>query len=466
MKLRSTSRGLLAVCAVGTLVLAGCTAVDEEPEDAGSEATADAGAEGDDAEQTSEDGGGTGATEVEFDTGVTEEACPDGVNPDNGCIYLGVLSDLTEGPFAALAVPITDAQRNYWAQVNEDGGIGGFDVDIDTYTRDTKYQPAEHAAAYQQIEPNILALAQTLGTVNTEAILSDMDASDIVGVPASWWSGYNFNENDNGLILETGYSYCVEAVVGLDWFSENHSEPESIAAVGYPGDYGGDSAAGVQLWAEAMGVEDVTVVPTGPNQVTGNQDAVVAAVSEADPDVVVLATGPAENAEIVGKLAAGGFQGRFMGSLPTWNPALLESGAAQALVGLYNHMAPIEQWDGESEGAQAMRDSLDGELPVNNGYIIGWSLNYPLHAALEAAAAEGDLTRAGLRAAVDGLEVDYQGMAQAVTYGGDGKDVAASQMIVSIPDPEADLGLDSSAGLYEGSTFDEIDYSQACSATS
>ena len=54
---------------------------------------------------------------------MTQEACPDAVNPDNGCIYLGVLSDLTEGPFAALAVPITDAQRAYWAQVNEEGGI-------------------------------------------------------------------------------------------------------------------------------------------------------------------------------------------------------------------------------------------------------------------------------------------------------------------------------------------------------
>ena len=41
--------------------------------------------------------------------GITEEACPDAVNEDNGCIYLGVISDLTKGPFAPLAVPITDA---------------------------------------------------------------------------------------------------------------------------------------------------------------------------------------------------------------------------------------------------------------------------------------------------------------------------------------------------------------------
>src|SRR5690606_41311983 len=116
----------------------------------------------------------------------------------------------------------------------------------------------------------------------------DMDANDIVAVPASWWSGYAFEENDKGLILEFGYSYCTEAVVGLDWVAENHSEPTSVAAVGYPGDYGGDSAAGVQLWADANGIaaENVTVIPTGPNQVTGKQDAAVSAVSCANPAVV------------------------------------------------------------------------------------------------------------------------------------------------------------------------------------
>lgn len=33
--------------------------------------------------------------DVAFDVGVTEEACPDAVNPDNGCIYLGTISDLS-----------------------------------------------------------------------------------------------------------------------------------------------------------------------------------------------------------------------------------------------------------------------------------------------------------------------------------------------------------------------------------
>lgn len=471
MSRRTTPRRLLAAAAATGLILSACTPVEEEPAGTDEETSEDA-AEPDESEESADEEGGeeseepAAGGEIKTGDGVTEEACPDAVNPDNGCIYLGVLSDLTEGPFAALAVPITDAQRAYWAQVNEAGGIAGYDVDIDTYTRDTKYQPAEHAAAYQQIEPNVLALAQTLGTVNTESVLDDMDANDIVAVPASWWSGYAFSANDHGLIMETGYSYCIEAMVGLDWFGENHGEVTSVAAVGYPGDYGGDSAAGAQLWAEANGVEDVTVVPTGPNQVTGGQDAVVSAVAAASPDVVLLAVGPAEAAEIVGKLAAGGFTGRFLGSLPTWNPALLESAAAPALVGLYNHLAPTEQWDGTSAGTEAMRASLDGELPPNGGYIIGWVMSYPMHDLLVKAAENGDLTRAGVRAAIDGLAVDFDGMAEPITYGGDGADVAVSGLIVGTPNAEAPLGIETTDELYHGPTFEQVGYAQACSASS
>src|SRR3712207_8937913 len=64
---------------------------------------------------------------------------------------------------------------------------------------------------------------------------------------------------------------------------------------------------------------------------SGNQDAAVERILRSDPDVVMVATGPAEMAEIVGKAAAQGFKGRFIGSVPTYNPALLKSEAAPAI---------------------------------------------------------------------------------------------------------------------------------------
>lgn len=444
MKTQRRTRALLALLAAGTLGVTGCTQVSPD----------------------SSDGGTTGDGALKTGAGVTSEPCPGSPNPDNGCIYLGVLSDLTEGPFAALARPITDAQEDFWAQVNADGGLDGFDVDITTNEKDTKYQAAEHAAQYNQIAGNIAAIAQTLGTVNTEAVLDDMIERNLVAVPTTWWSGFSFEENDGGLVMETGYSYCTEAIVGLDWFSEKVAKPSSVQAVGYPGDYGGDSAAGVARWAEVNGVTELEYVPTAPNQVAGNQDAVVAKVLASNPDVVVAAIGPAETAEIVGKLAASGFKGQFMGALPTWNPALLDSPAAPALLANFHHMSPYEGWDGKSDAIVDMKRALDGEVPANSGYLIGWAVNYPMKSVLEAAIAAGDLTPAGIRAQVDGLTVDFAGMTQNITYGGDPQANAVQSMYVSKPNADVELGLETVESEYTGPTFDKTDYSAACVASS
>lgn len=51
------------------------------------------------------------------------------------------------------------------------------------------------------------------------------------------------------LVLESGYNYCVESMNGLDWASETFGKPDTLMSVHYPGDYGGDSAAGVSHWA-------------------------------------------------------------------------------------------------------------------------------------------------------------------------------------------------------------------------
>ncbi|HEX8868375.1 MAG TPA: ABC transporter substrate-binding protein, partial [Lentzea sp.] len=112
-----------------------------------------------------------GAGGIKVDFGVTKEACPQAVDKAKGCIYLGTISDLTEGPFKTLAVPITDAQKAFWKRVNDRGGIGGYEVDVTTYVKDNKYNPQIHNQVYQEIKGKVLALTQTLGSPTTVAIL-------------------------------------------------------------------------------------------------------------------------------------------------------------------------------------------------------------------------------------------------------------------------------------------------------
>jgi ABC-type branched-subunit amino acid transport system substrate-binding protein len=408
------------------------------------------------------DGGDNGEGSIATDVGVTDEACPNAVNEDNGCIYLGILSDLTIGPFQQLAGPIVEGQRSFFERVNEEGGIGGYDIDIDTYTRDNEYNPQVQSQMYNEIEPDILALVQTLGTPTTEAILPDMDADDVIAIPASWWSGWSFEDSDYGLVLESGYSYCIETQIGLDWSSENEGEIGSVLAVGYPGDYGGDAAAGVQAWAEANGVDFGGFVETGPNAQVGSQDAAVNQVVSNAADVTVLAVGPGEAAEIVGGSVANGYEGRFVGSVPTWNPAIMDSPAAPALEATFTHIGPWESFLGDSEAHQAMQAALgEGNLPTNDGFTFGWIWSYPMKAALEAAAENGDLTRAGLRSVVDGLEVDYEGALPNRTYG-EG-DEGVREAVISKPDSNEEQQLRTEATGVTGSTADAYDYSTRCS---
>ncbi len=410
----------------------------------------------------SSEGGGAGG-DVATDVGVTSEPCPGSTNEDRGCIYLGTLSDLTEGPFRALAVPLTDGQKAFWKRVNDGDGINGkYDVDVTTYVRDNKYNPQEHVAKLREILPNVLALAQSLGTPMTIAAKDIMDENDLVAVPASWWSGWAFED----IVLESGDNYCFQSMNGLDWFSEEYAKPDTILAIHYPGDYGGDSAAGVAEWASANDVDFPAGnnIQTLPNAAAGNQDQAVGAILKAKPDVVVLATGPAEAGEIIGKSVAQGYAGRFIGSSPAYNPALLQSGAAEAIKTKFHFVGPWAPWGADTGAHKAMVEAAGDKIPANEGYTSGWIWSYAMKALLEKAVDNGDLTRAGLRKAVPEITVDYEGAIPRRNYSGDAASQAFRESIIGIADEKEPLGSRMVRNFEAGPTVKAFDFDKPCQA--
>jgi ABC-type branched-subunit amino acid transport system substrate-binding protein len=397
---------------------------------------------------------------VKTDVGVTASPCPGSAHSDRGCIYLGTLSDLT-GPFAALAVPATAAQKAFWDRVNRERGIGGaYDVDVATYTRDNKYNPATHVARYQEIQPKVLALAQSLGTAASLAALPLYKRENVIAVPGSFWSGWEFEAN----ILESGSNYCMEAMNGLDYAVE-HFHPGTAMAVHFAGDYGGDYAAGFEIAARARGLRVLTDVETQPKAVAGSQEAAIDAIVRNVPDVVGLAVSPGDMAEIVGGAVARGFPGRFIGAVATWTPGLLDSPAASAIE---DHYLATGQWGPfgtDSPGHRAMREALGGVEDPNEGYTLGWGLSYPLKSALEQAVAAGDLTRAGLVAAASHLQsVDYEGMlpAEAGTFAGEPTRTVFRQTLVAKPDRAAPTGLSVVKDFFAGPTAATYPFEGPC----
>ncbi len=393
--------------------------------------------------------------------GITEEACPDAVNEDNGCIYLGTISDLTKGPFAPLAVPITASQEAFWNRVNEEGGIGGYDVNVTEYVGDAEYNPEIHNQKYQEMRKDILALAQTLGSSQTLAILDDMKSDEVIGIPASWNSAWDFEDQ----ILQSGANYCFEAMNGVDWAVAERGASGKVLAVHYPNDYGGDAAEGVKIAAEANNLEFIDVeTPTGQD----NQAGAVARILDEQPSLVYITTGPAEMAAIVGGAAARGWQGTAIGSSPTWNPALLQTEAAPAIEAMYFQAAPWGPWDEDTDGHKAMRDALSDVENINDGYTAGWVWSYPMLQVLkDAAKLDGGISRANVVKAAAALEsVDYEGMLpnDALNKKGDPSEVAFRQSVIGGVDKDSSTGVSTVNALAAGPTATGFDYTAPCFA--
>jgi ABC-type branched-subunit amino acid transport system substrate-binding protein len=390
--------------------------------------------------------------------GVTDKPCPNAVNEDNGCIYLGTISDLTQGPFAALGVPITDSQKAFWNRVNEDGGIGGYDIDVTKYVKDNLYNPQTHKQVYGEIKDHVLALAQTLGSPTTLAILGDLKSDEMVGAPASWTSLWAFEDN----ILESGASYCSEGMNIVDYMVEQ-KHIKSVMAVGFPGDYGGDGAAGVKIAAEKNGVT-FNNVETAPGQEA--QAGAIAAVMSSKPDLVVLGTGPTETAVIVGQAATLGYKGQFVGFGPTWNPALLATPAAPALEALYLQSGYWGPYGTDTPGHDAMREALGDIDKPNDGYTAGWAWSYPLKAALEEwLDGDYDKDRAGLLKAVKALKtVDYEGMLpeEAGNRAGDPNETIFRKTVISKVDKTAPSGVTIVKDFFVGPTATDYKFDGPC----
>ncbi len=404
--------------------------------------------------------------EVAFDLGVTLDPCSDAVNEGNGCIYLGVISDLTDGPFAALGVPLTQAQEDFWATVNANGGIDGFDVVITAEnTIDAHYDAAQTAEGAVALSERVLALAQTLGTPQTLGALPTLIAGDIVAAPATWFSGWAFSDVDGGLILESGAPYCIEAMNGMSFLFEQRGA-FTWALVRFPGDYGGDYGAGALLAAAQLGlgdpVADIQVIPVSFG---GTLDAAVAELLTAQPDVVVMVTGPTEMAGIAGALAQNGSTPQILGAGPTWNVALKGNADLMGLLGLtYVGTAPWGGWDTETDGHAAMRAAAEaaGRSP-SGSYVAGWTWGYPLLTLLTEAIASGDLTRANVAALAAELEgIDYQGMLPDRSYVGAANDHIVRSTVINKADAASSDGLTPLTDAFVSEIAADFDLAAPC----
>lgn len=375
---------------------------------------------------TAADTADTGETSAAPDTTAAAPAdIATDIGVDDTTIKVGMLADLS-GAFAPLVSEIVEAQKVYWDRVNENGGIAGRQIEL--VIEDNGYDVALQQEKYEALRNEVAIFSQSTGSPHTAAISGNLIEDDLVAIPLSWYSGWAFGDLGKN-VFETYTSYCVESMNGLEWMNKNR-EVQTVAIISFPGEYGGDGSAGAKLAAEALGLEVVfdgagQVTPPSADNPNPDQTAIISQIVSTNPDAVWATINPTTLGVIMGGAVSQGYQGLWSGNSPTYSFKLLGSDLAPLLDQYYIASTYIVTWGTDVPGMADVVDTMTAnapDLPVSDVYILGWTEAMVTQAILEKAAANGDLTRAGIVAAANEVEVDFNGLAPAQTWAGEPND--------------------------------------------
>src|SRR5688572_9286347 len=339
--------------------------------------------------------GGGDSGDVETGNGVTDSA-----------INIGVLTDLS-GPFAAgAAVQVTEFQA-YWDQVNADGGI--CERDVEMQVQDHAYDPQKAVSLFRSMSADIVALQQVLGGPTSAAVLplADQEGLYVGGVG---WASTALEYEVNQL---PGASYSIQGANAIDYLVDelDIAEGESVGVVYFVGDYGNDALAGAEHAADERGL---TVIPQEITPATTDLSAQASSLVQEGATAVILAAAPGQLASLAGVLASQGADIPIVGMNPTFNPALLNTPAADALLANAYSITSIAPYASDAAGVQTANE-LYAEADPDGA--VGWEvpLAYAqaqlLRTALEGACEAGDLTPEGVVAAMrEGTDVNTDGL--------------------------------------------------------
>lgn len=349
--------------------------------------------------------------EMKTDIGVTDDT-----------ISIGLLADLT-GIFSPLVQDIVAAQEVYFDQVNAAGGIAGRQVEL--VIEDTNYNVDQHRQKYEAIRDRVVAISQSTGSPHTAGIIQLAQEDNMVLIPLTWYSGWADPSFDGGIALEQQTNYCLEAMNVVEWlskkFEEENGRQPKWAVISFPGEYGQDGAFGAKYAIEQLGLElafdgEGLVTPPGDDPETE----VIQGIVSSGADIVFATVSPTNLAVIVGGAAQAGYQGWWTGSVPSYNFRLLDSPVGPVLSQSYWQPGYTVTWGTDVPGMAELRDAMLAAAPdrrPSDAFIYGWLEGKTIHEVLNRAAANGDMTRAGVKAAALSLEgISFNGLGPDQSY--------------------------------------------------
>jgi len=354
-------------------------------------------------------------------------------------ITLGVLTDRT-GPFAAAGTAIELGRRLYWDAQNAAGGVCGRAVQFTL--KDHAYKTDQAVTTYAQLKDDVLALDELLGSPEIAALSDTLEQDKMPTMAVSWSSALLANP----YVIMTGTTYDVEMINAVDWLMRDRGLARG-AAVGHiylEGDYGANALAGSTAAAAENGLT------LRPSQIKGTDTdltAQVTALHNQGVRFVLLSTSSAQTASAVSVAEANGFDMSFVGSNPSFSPALLAGPARAAMQKRYHMVASTAPLSSTAAGPVKLLAEITAKAPeqaksAGPFTVYGYAHGMIMRQILEAACAGGAaLTRDGVLTAFQSLTtVQTDGLIAPLDYSKPGQ-IPARQVFVARPDATVPGGL-------------------------
>jgi ABC-type branched-subunit amino acid transport system substrate-binding protein len=365
-----------------------------------------------------------------------------GVTEDS--ISLGVLTDMT-GPFAPTALVRIKGYELFIGELNARGGVCGRKIEL--ITKDHGFNVQRALDGYFELEPKVLGFLDLTGSAMTAAIAPDLIQTRALAAPVSWAAALLGNPH----MMIVGGTYDIDVMNGLDHFKRSGviADGDTIGHIHVEGDYGTNSLEGSTFAAQQWGM---TLVEKSIPETANDLSTQVAALKAAGAKTVVLSTSPGQTALAVAAAAALGWEVPFLVNAVGFDPAILKSLAAQAVMKQVQVVSPIAPYDTDAAGPKAVAKAFEARYPdvepngaVNHAYVVAMAFT----AVLQKACADKDLTRDGmLRAFQDTDGVETSGLTGQLRFSVAGRP-STTQSYLAHPDDKVKGGLAVTEGLFE-----------------
>lgn len=389
-------------------------------------------------------GGRDDDDDAQDDDNATENGGEPAAGPgfDGETIRLGVITP-TSGRVAVIGEPLTNGNRAYWDYVNEElGGVGGkYQVELDI--QDSAYDPPTAVQKYNQIKGDVVMFNQLLGTPIVNALLEQLTADNIVAQPASLDSFWVREQN----LLPIGAPYQIQAINGINWWvtEGGGSEQSKICTLTQDDPYGEAGKEGVDFVMEELGMEltDTAVFSIGNPDFTTQ----ITQLQGAGCDTVWLTSTPTDTASALAKAAELGYTPQWLAQSPTWIGAFVESALMPYLQEYFIWISEGPEYGDESAPGMSellrVQEQYAPDQVPDIYFNFGYLESIAVHQVLEAAVANGDLSREGIVEAMNSIdELNFEGVFGTYGWGApEDRDPPRANSIFK-PNPDKPIGLE------------------------